>query len=139
DAAQADNGNAPTTHADQAAAQRPRLEGGRERRQVPADGEGFAGDRRGTAPQAAGEPPLPALDPVDAGGGAAVNPSAISPQQLRSIVEEKWLRDEEAAAVGLHVPTTWRGPSEVQFDFGKASVVRADTVFQVREALRAAE
>ena len=29
-------------------------------------------------------------------------------------------------------PTAWRGPNEVEFDFGKAQVVRADTVFQVR-------
>jgi PglZ domain len=65
--------------------------------------------------------------------------AAISPQQLRSLVEDKWQRDQEAAAVGLHVTTAWRGPAEVEFDFGKASVVRADTVFQVREALLSAE
>src|SRR4051794_28126164 len=68
-----------------------------------------------------------------------MNVSVISPQQLRSLVEDKWERDEEAPAVGLHVTTGWRGPSEVEFDFGKAAVVRADTVFQVREALRSAE
>jgi hypothetical protein len=65
--------------------------------------------------------------------------AAISPQQLRSLVEDKWQRDQEAPAVGLHVTTAWRGPTEVEFDFGKASVVRADTVFQVREALLSAE
>jgi hypothetical protein len=65
--------------------------------------------------------------------------AAISPQQLRSLVEDKWQRDQEAPAVGLHVTTAWRGPAEVEFDFGKASVVRADTVFQVREALLSAE
>jgi hypothetical protein len=65
--------------------------------------------------------------------------NTISPQQLRSIVEDKWQRDEEATAVGLHVTTGWHGPSEVEFNFGKAVVVRADTVFQVREALRSAE
>jgi hypothetical protein len=64
---------------------------------------------------------------------------ALSPQQLRTIVEDKWQRDEEALAVGLHVTTSWLGPSEVEFDFGKAQVVRADTVFRVREALRDAE
>jgi hypothetical protein len=63
----------------------------------------------------------------------------ISPQQLRSLVEDKWQRDQEAPAVGLHVTTAWRGPAEVEFDFGKASIVRADTVFQVREALLSAE
>ena len=63
----------------------------------------------------------------------------LSPQQLRSIVEEKWQRDEDAVAVGLHVNAPWLGPGEVEFDFGKAQVVRADTVFQVREALREAE
>src|SRR5262245_37550749 len=63
----------------------------------------------------------------------------LSTQQLRSLVEEKWQRDEEATAVGLHVTTAWRGPSEVEFEFGKAQVVRADTVFQVREALLDAE
>lgn len=63
----------------------------------------------------------------------------ISPQQLRSLVEEKWQRDQEAPAFGLHVTTAWRGPTEVDLNFGKASVVRADTVFQFREALLSAE
>ena len=63
----------------------------------------------------------------------------LSPQQLRSLVEDKWQRDQEALAVGLHVTASWDGPGEVEFDFGKAHVVRADTVFQVREALRDAE
>jgi hypothetical protein len=65
--------------------------------------------------------------------------AAISPQQLRSLVEDKWQRDQDAPAVGLHVTTPWRGPAEVEFDFGPASVVRADTVFQVREELLSAE
>lgn len=65
--------------------------------------------------------------------------AAISPQQLRTLVEDKWQRDQDAHAVGLHVTTPWRGPAEVEFDFGKASVVRADTVFQVREELLSAE
>ena len=65
--------------------------------------------------------------------------ATISPQQLRSLVEDKWQRDLNAPAVGLHVTTGWRGPTEVEFDFGKAFVVRADTVFQVREALLSAE
>ncbi len=39
-----------------------------------------------------------------------MNVGTISPQQLRSIVEDKWQRDEEATAVGLHVTTAWRGP-----------------------------
>ena len=64
---------------------------------------------------------------------------ALSPQQLRSIVEDKWERDEDALAVGLHVAAPWAGPDEVEFDFGKARVVRADTVFEVRQALRDAE
>jgi hypothetical protein len=68
-----------------------------------------------------------------------MNVAAISPQQLRSLVEDKWQRDQDAPAVGLHVTTPWRGPAEVEFDFGKASVVRADTVFQVREELLSAE
>jgi hypothetical protein len=68
-----------------------------------------------------------------------MNVAAISPQQLRSLVEDKWQRDQEAPAVGLHVTTPWRGPAEVEFDFGKASVVRADTVFQIREQLLSAE
>ncbi len=63
----------------------------------------------------------------------------LSSQQLRSLVEDKWQRDEDALAVGLHVTNTWNGPSEVEFDFGKARVVRADTVFQVRQALTSAE
>jgi hypothetical protein len=64
---------------------------------------------------------------------------ALSSQQLRTIVEDKWQRDQEALAVGLHVSTSWAGPSEVELEFGKARVVRADTVFRVREALRNAE
>lgn len=63
----------------------------------------------------------------------------LSPQQLRSIVEDKWQRDLDAVAVGLHVAASWQGPSEVEFEFGKARVVRADTVFEIREALRSAE
>ena len=43
---------------------------------------------------------------------------ALSPQQLRSIVEEKWDRDDEALAVGLHVAASWQGPGEVEFEFG---------------------
>ncbi len=63
----------------------------------------------------------------------------LSAQQLRSLVEDKWQRDEGAVAVGLHVANAWRGPQEVEFDFGKAQVVHADSVFQVREALLSAE
>lgn len=63
----------------------------------------------------------------------------LSSQQLRSLVEDKWQSDEEAVAVGLHVAQPWRSPSDLDFDFGKAQVVRADTVFQVREALLDAE
>ena len=77
------------------------------------------------------ESALSAHGPVDVGGGAAMSVGTLSPQQLRSLVEDKWQRDEEALAVGLHVTTAWVGPSEVEFDFGKAQVVRADTVFQV--------
>ena len=63
----------------------------------------------------------------------------LSSQQLRSIVEDKWQRDLEPSPWGctLHMP--WKFPTEVEFDFGKAQVVRADTVFQVREALLDAE
>src|SRR5947209_4233940 len=64
--------------------------------------------------------------------------AAISPQQLRSLVEDKWQRDQEAPAVGLHVPSAWSGPAEVELDFGTAAVIRADTVFEVREALLSA-
>ena len=63
----------------------------------------------------------------------------LSSQQLRSLVEDKWQGDEDALAVGLHVTIPWNGPSEVGFDFGKARVVRADTVFQVRQVLSSAE
>lgn len=63
----------------------------------------------------------------------------LSSQQLRSIVEDKWLRDAEALAIGLHVAQPWKTPSFVDFDNWKAQIVRADTVFQVREALLDAE
>lgn len=63
----------------------------------------------------------------------------LSSQQLRSLVEDKWQQDLTALAVGLHVARPWKSPSVIEFDFGKAHVVRADTVFQVREALLDAE
>jgi hypothetical protein len=64
---------------------------------------------------------------------------SLNSQQLRLLVEEKWQRDDEAVAVGLHVTSPWQGPKEVEFDFCNAQVVHADTVFQVREALLYAE
>ena len=63
----------------------------------------------------------------------------LSPQQVRSLVEDKWQRDIDAWAVGLHVSASMKGPTEVEFDFGKVQVVRADTVFAFREALLRAE
>ena len=63
----------------------------------------------------------------------------LSSQQVRSLVEDKWQRDLEAVAVGLHVAPAMQGPGEVEFGFGKAKVVRADTVFEIREALLSAE
>jgi len=68
-----------------------------------------------------------------------MNAGMLSPQQVRSLVEERWQRDLTALAFGLHVAPSWQGPGEVEFDFGKAKVVRADTVFQIREALLSAE
>src|ERR1700722_19580976 len=65
--------------------------------------------------------------------------TTLSSQQLRSLVEERWQLDKDAVAFGLHVAHPWRTPNEVEFAFGKAQVVRADTVFQVREALLSAE
>jgi hypothetical protein len=64
---------------------------------------------------------------------------ALNSQQIRSFVEEKWQKDEDAVAVGLHVTGQWQGPNVIEFGFGNAQVVHADTVFQVREALRSAE
>ncbi len=63
----------------------------------------------------------------------------LSSQQLRSLVEDRWKQDLTALAMGLHVARPWKSPNVVEFDFGKAHVVRADTVFQVREALLDAE
>ena len=63
----------------------------------------------------------------------------LNSQQLRSLVEDKWQRDLDAVAVGLHVVQPWKLPESVEFEFGKADVVRADTVFQIREALLDAE
>src|SRR5580700_9117923 len=76
---------------------------------------------------------------MDIGGGVTMSIGTLTSQQLRSIVEEKWQRDLDAVAVGLHVSQPWKSPSMVEFEFGKAHVVRADTVFQVREALLDAE
>jgi hypothetical protein len=64
----------------------------------------------------------------------------LNAQQLRSIVEDKWQTDPDAVAFGLHVSSLWRGPAEVDCGFkSAASVMRADTVVQVREALLKAE
>ena len=63
----------------------------------------------------------------------------LNAQQLRSIVEEKWQSDPNAVAFGLHVSPIWRGPAEIECEFGKAHVLRADTVVQIREALLEAE
>lgn len=63
----------------------------------------------------------------------------LSSQQLRSLVEDKWQRDADAVAIGLHVAQPWKTPAIVDFDAWKAQVVRADTVFQVRESLLDAE
>jgi hypothetical protein len=63
----------------------------------------------------------------------------LNSQQLRSIVEELWLEDADAAAFGLHVSSSVKGPPEVEFEFGVAHVLRADNVFQIREALLEAE
>jgi len=65
--------------------------------------------------------------------------TVLSPNQIRSIIEDKWQRDIDAVAVGLHVAPSMQGPNEVDFEFGKAKVVRADTVFEFREALLSAE
>ena len=63
----------------------------------------------------------------------------LNPQQLRAIVEEKWLSDRDAVAFGLHVSPQWKGPSEIECELGKAQVLRADSVVQIREALLEAE
>lgn len=63
----------------------------------------------------------------------------LSPQQVRSLVEDKWQRDKDALVVALHVAPSLLGPNEVDFEFGKAKVIRADTVLEVREALLSAE
>src|SRR5262245_49299924 len=63
----------------------------------------------------------------------------LNAQLLRSIVVEKKLTDPNAVAFGLHVSPVWKGPSEVECEFGKAHVLRADTVVQIREALLEAE
>ncbi len=63
----------------------------------------------------------------------------LTAQQLRSLVEDTWQRDADAVAVGLHVARPWRLPEAVEFEFGTATVVRADTVFRVRQVLLDAE
>jgi len=68
-----------------------------------------------------------------------MTPGVLNAQQLRSIVEEKWLSDPSAVAFGLHVSSHWKGPPEVECEFGTAQVRRADSVIQIREALLEAE
>lgn len=63
----------------------------------------------------------------------------LNPQQLRVIVEDLWLEDADAAAFGLHASSAIKGPPEVEFNFGVAHVLRADSEFQIREALLEAE
>ena len=63
----------------------------------------------------------------------------LNPQQLRTIVEEKWQSDPTALAFGLHVSPLWKAPSEIELQLGTAQVVRADTVVQIRETLLDAE
>jgi hypothetical protein len=65
--------------------------------------------------------------------------ATISAPQLRSLFEARWQADKDALALGLHVAHPCQAPDEVEFAFGKAQVVRADTVFQVREKLMSAE
>src|SRR4051812_17171074 len=76
---------------------------------------------------------------MDFGGRVAMSVGNLSSQQLRSLVEDRWKQDLTALAVGLHVARPWKSPKIVELDFGKAHVVRAETVFQVREALLDAE
>lgn len=63
----------------------------------------------------------------------------LNSQQLRSICEDLWEDDSDASAFGLHVSSSMTGPPEVEFKFGIAHVLRADNVFQIREALLDAE
>ena len=63
----------------------------------------------------------------------------LKPQQLRAIVEELWMDDADAVAFGLHASPSIKGPHEVEFGFGVAHVLRADSEFQIREALLDAE
>lgn len=65
----------------------------------------------------------------------------LSAQQLRSLVEERWKGDLDALAVGLHVPRSCQGPDSVDFgnEIGRAEVVSANSVFEIREALTQAE
>ena len=64
---------------------------------------GVVDDLGGTVTEAGEQSPPSAHDRLDDRGGAAMSVGALSPQQLRTIVEEKWQRDDEAIAVGLHV------------------------------------
>lgn len=54
----------------------------------------------------------------------------LKPQQLRAIVEELWMDDADAVAFGLHASPSIKGPNEVEFTFGVAHVLRADSEFQ---------
>src|SRR3954467_5876536 len=73
------------------------------------------------------------------GARDAMTQGGLNPQQLRTIVEEKWQSDPTALAFGLHVSPLWKAPSEIELQLGTAQVVRADTVVQVRETLLEAE
>ena len=63
----------------------------------------------------------------------------MNSQLLRSSCEDLWEEDAGASAFGLHVSSSIKGPPEVKFNFGVAHVLRADNVFQIREALLVAE
>ena len=63
----------------------------------------------------------------------------LGSQQIKTLIEDRWLKEPTSFAVGLHTSQILESPIEVEFSFGKASVVKADTVFQIREALLEAE
>jgi len=65
--------------------------------------------------------------------------ASLSEQQLRAMVEERWRIDEKAPAVGLHVANGLTFPAAIEVDGKQAQVVRAESVFQVREVLLEAE
>ena len=73
--------------------------------------------------------------------GREMSSGTLNAQQIRTVLGDRWGTDPDAVAAGLHVARSWGVPESVEFggEVGRAGILRAETAFEVREALAAAE